>query len=148
MLSFEWENLGLIDLISERYLQLRGISNQLWSETSDISISNSEWLIMARTYKKKPTIASVTKGVDISRQAVHKAIKNLEAKGIVKVSSLETNKKEKCIELTPFGEECFEKRAALKKNLEDAIAEQIGAEKTALLKEILKADWGLDRFEP
>lgn len=53
ILSFEWENLGLIDLISERYLQLRGISNQLWSETSDISISNSEWLIMARTYKKE-----------------------------------------------------------------------------------------------
>ncbi len=145
-MSAGWQSLDLMDLLSERHLQLRGISEKLWNEKNDISISNSEWFIMARIYKKKPTIAHVAKHVDISRQAVHKVIKNLEAKGLVKISSLENNKKDKCIELTPLGEECYEKNAALKNSIEDTVKERLGAEKMAFLKEILKADWGLDRL--
>jgi DNA-binding MarR family transcriptional regulator len=67
------------------------------------------WFIMARIYKKKPTISYVTKRVDISRQATHKFIKRLEVKGLVEISSLENNKKDKCIHLTKLGEECYEK---------------------------------------
>lgn len=142
-MNIELKNLDIVDLISERHGQLRKISEQLWNDNSSIYISNSEWYIMSRVYKKQPTISYVTKHVDISRQATHKFIKSLEAKGLVEVNNVENNKKEKCIKLTSLGEECYEKNEALKANLEKRIAEQIGEEQLAFLKQVLKSNWGL-----
>ena len=142
-LDTELQNLDLIDVLSERHIQLRSITEKLWNDTSDIYISNSEWFIMARIYKKQPTISYVSKHVDISRQATHKFIKRLESKGLVKISNLENNKKDKCIQLTKLGEECYEKNESLKAGLEKKIANKIGLEKLGVLKEILKSDWGL-----
>ncbi|MEH6947095.1 MarR family transcriptional regulator [Bacillus sp. JJ634] len=142
-MDLELQNLDFIDSLSERHVQLRSITGKLWNDTSDIYISNSEWFIMARIYKKRPTISYVTKHVDISRQATHKFIKRLESKGLVTVSSLENNKKDKCIQLTQLGEECYEKNEALKANLEKKIIDKIGFEKFQILNDILKLDWGL-----
>ncbi|MEH7222247.1 MarR family winged helix-turn-helix transcriptional regulator [Bacillus sp. JJ1566] len=137
------QHLDLIDLISERHGQLRGIAEKSWNETSDIAISNSEWYIMSRIYKKKPTIAYVSKNVDITRQATHKFIKNLKAKGLVNVMDVENNKKVKWIELTPLGEECYEKNEALKAKIEKQLTEKMGEKQVELLKNILKMDWGI-----
>lgn len=139
--DMELQNMDLIDLLSERHIATRRISESAWDDASEIHISNSEWYIMARIYKKQPTIAYVTKNVDISRQAIHKFIKNLAAKGLVEVQNVENNKKEKCIRLTALGEECYEKNEALKVQLENKIAEKIGSDQMKVLKEILKADW-------
>ncbi|MGX2957897.1 MarR family winged helix-turn-helix transcriptional regulator [Peribacillus sp. JNUCC 23] len=139
----ELQNLDLIDLLSERHSSVRRISEKAWNDQSEIYISNSEWYIMARVFKKRPTISYVTKNVNISRQAIHKFIKNLSAKGLVEVRNVENNKKEKCIQLTALGEECYEKNAALKAQLEKKIAEKIGAEQVNILKDILKLDWGI-----
>ncbi|MDF2036639.1 MarR family winged helix-turn-helix transcriptional regulator [Bacillus sp. CMF12] len=140
----ELQNLDLIDLISERHSLIRKIAEKAWNDQSDIYISNSEWYIMARIYKKRPTISYVTRNVEISRQAIHKFIKNLAAKGLVEVHNVENNKKEKCIELTALGEECYEKNEALKARLEHKIAEKIGVEQVNNLKNILKLDWGIE----
>lgn len=143
MLDYELQSLDLIDLISERHIQLRSITENLWNDNSDIYISNSEWFIMARIYKKQPTIAYVSKHVDISRQATHKFMKNLEGKRLLKISSLENNKKDKCVQLTKLGEQCYEKNEALKADLEKKIIDKIGDENFGILKEILKLDWDL-----
>ncbi|WP_144481220.1 MarR family winged helix-turn-helix transcriptional regulator [Cytobacillus oceanisediminis] len=140
----ELVNLDLVDLLSERHTLLRKISEKAWNNQSDIYISNSEWYIMARIYKKQPTISYINKNVEISRQAIHKFIKNLAEKGLVEVNNLENNKKEKWIRLTTLGEECYEKNEMLKAGLEKKITEKIGAEQVRLLKEILKMDWNLD----
>lgn len=137
----ELQNLDLIDLLSERHSLVRRISETAWNDKSEINISNSEWYIMARIYKKRPTISYVTKNVEISRQAIHKFIKNLSAKGLVEIQNVENNKKEKCIQLTALGEECYEKNAALKAQLENEIAEKVGIEQVTILKDILKLDW-------
>ncbi|PFO06699.1 MarR family transcriptional regulator [Bacillus sp. AFS076308] len=142
-MNAELQHLDLIDSISERHVQLRRITEKLWNDNSEVSISNSEWFIMARIYKKQPTISAVSKNVDISRQATHKFIRSLESKGLVEIKNVENNKKEKCIELTAFGEDCYVKNETLKAELERKIADQIGAEQVTLLKEILKLDWGL-----
>ena len=42
-MNFELQNLDLIDLISERYLMLRSIVEELWNNNGEIRISNSEW---------------------------------------------------------------------------------------------------------
>lgn len=142
-LNSNFENLDLVDLLSERNYLLRNLAEKLWNDHSDIYISNSEWFIMARTYKKQPTIAYISKHVDISRQATHKFIKNLEAKGLVEVQNVENNKKEKCLRLTPLGEDCYEKNEALKSALEKQIEERIGTSHLFILKEILSMNWGL-----
>ena len=146
-MSFEERNLDLVDTLSERHHQLRKITEKLWNDSSDIYISNSEWFIMARVYKTEPTVAYVCKHVDISRQATHKFIRNLEAKGLVEINNVENNKKDKRIRLTRLGEECFEKNELLKANLEKEIAEKIGVEQLKMLKAILKMDWDLTSFE-
>jgi len=143
LLDLELKNLDLIDRLSERHLQLRKITEKLWNDSSDIYLSNSEWFIMSRIYKMQPTIAYVSKNVDISRQATHKFIKSLEAKGLVEISNVENNKKDKRIRLTKLGEECYEKNESLKANLEKEIADKIGPEQIKLLKGFLKLDWGL-----
>ncbi len=139
------QHLDLIDLLSERHGQLRGIAEKLWNETSDIAISNSEWYIMSRIYKKQTTIANVSKNVDITRQATHKFIKNLKAKGLVNVMDGENNKKEKRIELTPLGEECYEKNEELKATIEKQIIEKVGEEQVELLKNVLKMNWKIEQ---
>ncbi len=137
----ELQNLDLIDLLSERHSLVRKISEKAWNDQSEIYISNSEWYIMARIYKKQPSISYVTKNVEISRQAIHKFIKNLSEKGLVEIKNVENNKKEKCIQLTALGEECYEKNEALKAQLENRIAEKIGTEQVQILKDLLKLDW-------
>ncbi|GAB3800592.1 MarR family winged helix-turn-helix transcriptional regulator [Virgibacillus kimchii] len=142
-MSFDIKDLDLFDVLSERHMQLRKITEQLWNDNSDIQLSNSEWYIMARIYKKKASIAYVSKNVDITRQATHKFIKNLEAKGLVETSDAKHNKKAKCIQLTTLGEACYEKNKMLKAGLEEEIAGRIGNEQLQLLKNILKEDWGI-----
>jgi DNA-binding MarR family transcriptional regulator len=142
-MNFELQNLDLIDLISERHVLLRSILEKSWNDSSHIYISNSEWFIMARIYKKQPTISYVTKHVDISRQATHKFIKNLECKGLVEINNSTNNNKDKCIQLTSLGEECYEKALSQKASLEQKIAEKIGVEQLKILKDILKYDWEL-----
>lgn len=141
--SVELQNLNLIDLLSERHIAARRIAEQAWDKESEIQISNSEWTIMAHIYKQQPTIASVTKNLDITRQATHKFVKNLAAKGLVEVQNVENNKKDKCIRLTAIGEVCYEKHEVLKKQLERQIADKIGADQLKILKDVLKADWGI-----
>jgi DNA-binding MarR family transcriptional regulator len=143
LLDSDFQHLDLVDILSERHFLLRSITEKLWNDRSNIYISNSEWFIMSRIYKKQPTIAYVSKHVDISRQATHKFIKSLEVKGLVEIHNVENNKKEKGLRLTELGEECYEKNEALKATLEKKITDKIGAENLSLLKEILKLDWGL-----
>ncbi|WP_037985610.1 MarR family winged helix-turn-helix transcriptional regulator [Thalassobacillus devorans] len=137
----ELNNVDLIDLISERHSLVRKIIENAWNDNSEINISSSEWYILVRIYKKKPTISDVTKNVEISRQAIHKFIKNLAAKGLVEVQNVENNKKEKCIQLTALGESCYEKYEVLKADLENDIAKNIGEEQVKVLKDILRLDW-------
>ncbi|SHG63913.1 DNA-binding transcriptional regulator, MarR family [Ornithinibacillus halophilus] len=138
------EYLDIVDLISERHLLLRKHTENLWNENSDIYLSNSEWVILSKVYEKqKTTISYVTKHVDITRQATHKFIKRLDEKGLVEIKQLENNKKQKSIELTTLGKECYEKNEALKAILEKEIANKVGKEKLIQLKEILEMDWGL-----
>lgn len=133
----------LLDLLSERHDQIRRISEQAWNAQHDIYISNSEWYILARVYRNKPTIAEITRNVHISRQATHKLIKNLKSKELVKVTDHPTSRKDKCIELTDLGVRCYEQNEALKADLEQKIADSLGEDAFQRLKILLTADWKL-----
>ncbi len=142
-LNSELQNLHLIDLISERHVLLRRICEKSWNDSSDIHISNSEWYIMARIYNKKTTLSYVTKHVDISRQATHKFVKNLEAKGLIEITNSTNNNRDKCLQLTPLGEECYEINLSQKAAIEQTLCEKIGTDKVEILKDMLKLEWDI-----
>lgn len=137
------QSLDLVDLLSERHILLRKLIEERWNSKHDIYISNSEWFIMAKTYKKRPTIASISKNVNITRQATHKFVKSLEQKGLVEVGPVENNKKEKCLRLTELGERYHEENETIRTELVRQIADSIGDENVKALETILKLDWGV-----
>lgn len=142
MLNTELQNQDLIDLLSERHNSMRRTLEKKWNDHSEIHISTSEWYILSRVYKNQPTISHITKNVDISRQAIHKHVRNLAAKGLVEIKNVEYNKKEKYLQLTALGEECYEKYGALKAQLINKISKKIGSTEVEILNNILKLDWG------
>ncbi|WP_251139027.1 MarR family transcriptional regulator [Exiguobacterium sp. s142] len=133
----------LLDLLGERHDQIRRISERAWNEQHDIYISNSEWYILARIYRKNPTISEVTRNVHVSRQAIHKLIKNLKTKELVTVTDHPTSRKDKCIQLTDLGIRCYEQNEALKANLEQKIATTLGDDAFNQLQTLLQTDWKL-----
>lgn len=133
----------LIDLISERHAMLRKMCEKMWNDSNSVPISSSEWQIMARIYKKSPTVAYIAKQAGISRQAAHKFIKKMENKDLIEFVQ-SNNNKDKCVQLTEFGTTCFEKNMVNKTWLERRIADKIGPEPYLQLKTLLKADWGLE----
>ncbi|MFN4215765.1 MarR family winged helix-turn-helix transcriptional regulator [Exiguobacterium sp.] len=139
----ETSSTHLLDLLAERYDQIRRVSEQVWNDQHDIYISNSEWYVLARIYNKRPTIAEVTRGIHVSRQATHKLIKNLQTKGLVKVTDHPTSRKDKCIELTELGVVCYEQNEALKAKLEQNIANALGEDAFKQLQKLLQSDWNL-----
>lgn len=143
----ELQNLNVIDLLSERHAMLHRLVENKWSEHNQIYISNSEWYILSKIYKKQPTISEVTKSVDFSRQATHKFIKKLQEKGLVEVSNVEHSKKHKAIGMTKFGEECYEENKRIKIELQQWLVQAIGEDQVSNLKNILKLDWGMERLE-
>lgn len=143
----EMSGLDLIDLLGERHFGLRRIAEEQWNERGDVAISNSEWFVMTRIGSGEPTIAEVSRQVDITRQATHKLIRKMLEKGLVAVSDDERNRKVKRVRLTELGYKCYENNEELKAELEARIAEAIGTDKVAALKAILAMDWGLKNRE-
>ncbi|WP_024371044.1 MarR family winged helix-turn-helix transcriptional regulator [Exiguobacterium sp. ZOR0005] len=139
----ETSSTHLLDLIAERHDQIRRVSERAWNDQHDIYLSNSEWYVLARIYNKRPTIAEVTRGIHVSRQATHKLIKNLQTKGLVSVTDHPTSRKDKCIELTELGVICYEQNEALKAKLEQNIANALGEDAFKQLQKLLQSDWNL-----
>ncbi|MET3574531.1 MarR family winged helix-turn-helix transcriptional regulator [Bhargavaea ullalensis] len=137
----------LIDLLGERYAQLRRAAEERWEERSDMEISSSEWFIIGRIGQQQPTITEVARQAGITRQAAHKLIKKLLEKELVEVSADEGNKKAKRVRLTGFGMACLEQNERLKAELERELEEVLGTGRLEELKVILAKDWGMDKEE-
>ena len=139
-----FENDSLVDLLSECHQSMRKMLESTWNLHHEVPISNTEWYILSKVYNHdRIPLSEVTKHVSISRQAIHKQVKNLEAKNFLMVGNVKYNKKEKCLQLTEKGKNYYERYEQLKAELETKIASKIGKEEIILLKEILGKDWGM-----
>lgn len=136
-------NNNLVDLINEKNSNLRKIKEDKWNSQNSIQITNSEWSILSLIYGKKPApaISEISGHVDITRQATHKCIKSLNAKGLIIINKMENNNRNKCLELTSLGEAIFLENQKLKKDMEKEIELTIGSDNFIQLKNILKRSW-------
>lgn len=143
-MNIKQSNPNLIDLMHTKAYQLDLLIEDRWNEKYDLYLSMSEWKAISLAYRRgKIPVAEVAKGMDISRQATHKLIRNLERKGLLAISQLENNKKAKSIQLTKEGVSCYEKKEVLKKELEKEMVGRLGEAQIQVLKETLKQDWGI-----
>ena len=86
------------------------------------------------------TISSIANKIGISRQAVHKIVKNLLEKEFLTLSHQES-KRDKMIVMTKKGEELLVCRKKVMSKVEAKIAEHISQESFCQLKKILNQEW-------
>ncbi|MGM0624222.1 MAG: MarR family winged helix-turn-helix transcriptional regulator [Campylobacterota bacterium] len=112
-------------------------AKQYGYEDKDI-ISSSK--ILAFVDNGVVTISSIAKKIGISRQAVHKVVKNLADKGFL-ILAHEMNKRDKQIQMTQKGQELLVCRQEVMQKVEDRIAQNIGEEEFCKLKKLLQMSW-------
>lgn len=134
---------NMMELLLDRYLWIEAAFEKAWEEQSDLAISQTEWKILGRIERDGLPVARITKNLHITRQAIHKLIKNLSAKGLIELYPMENNKKERCIALTELGHECYDIYTNIHAHIENQIAANIGAGEMESLKATLQSDWGL-----
>lgn len=134
-------NVDLIELINSTYFTLRKTREELWGNSHNLSITNSEWYILSLIYGKQPTISEIAQQINISRQAAHKSIKTLNTKGLILINNVQNNNRNKCLKLTPLGETCFLENKQMKETIESNIESKIGSDNVTLLKTLLQKEW-------
>src|SRR5699024_10629294 len=95
--------LDFIDLLSERHAQLRQLTETAANVDQESKISSSEWYIISIIGAETYTLSELTALVKLTRQAIHKTVKQLEQKELVVLKAVTGNKKEKCVNLTTLG---------------------------------------------
>ncbi|MGD6769993.1 MarR family transcriptional regulator [Staphylococcus arlettae] len=135
--------LDFIDLLSERHAQLRQLTETAANVDQESKISSSEWYIISIIGAETYTLSELTALVKLTRQAIHKTIKQLEQKELVVLKAVTGNKKEKCVNLTTLGRDLWQRNQAYQQELEQHIKTKIGVAQFEQLKALLQTDWDL-----
>ncbi|MCD9055905.1 MarR family winged helix-turn-helix transcriptional regulator [Staphylococcus arlettae] len=135
--------LDFIDLLSERHAQLRQLTETAANVDQESKISSSEWYIISIIGAETYTLSELTALVKLTRQAIHKTIKQLEQKELVVLKAVTGNKKEKCVNLTTLGHDLWQRNQAYQQELEQHIKTTIGVAQFEQLKALLQTDWDL-----
>lgn len=133
------KDLNIIDLISEKHIILRRNVEERWKICEEEEISHTEALLLAKIKMEKISIAEVARQANISRQAMFKCAKKLEARGYLKFVKNERNNK--YTELTEKGKNYCEKSKELKEKIEEEISIILGKDNLEMLKNLLVKDW-------
>ncbi|MCD8888087.1 winged helix DNA-binding protein [Staphylococcus arlettae] len=135
--------LDFIDLLSERHAQLRQLTETAANVDQQSKISSSEWYIISIIGAETYTLSELTELVKLTRQAIHKTVKQLEQKELVVLKAVTGNKKEKCVNLTTLGRDLWQRNQAYQQELEQHIKTKIGVAQFEQLKALLQTDWDL-----
>ena len=88
------------------------------------------------------TISDIAKWMNISRQAVQKTVSTMVGRGLMELVESPKNRSAKLIQLTKDGQELWARLQNISEQMEKDLKKQMGSERLALLKEILKQNWG------
>lgn len=146
--NIQSEDADLINLISDRHNELRQKVEYLTAQQlPQIHFSSSEWYLITIIQYGSPSLAELTRIINLTRQAIHKAVKQLQQKAVVQIEAVPNNQKEKRVTLTPLGITCYEQYIANKVRLITHIGKVIGTSELAQLQDLLQQDWQLQSFD-
>jgi DNA-binding MarR family transcriptional regulator len=132
------QEMNLIDLLSEKHLVLRKLVTD--QDPEQINKTESHILAVLEAHQML-SISEISRIINISRQGTHKSIQGLLSRHYVETVEVEGNQRDKNITLTQKGIECNQRMMVTKLELEQKIANKLGAVNVALLKSLLKEDW-------
>lgn len=136
-----FDTLGLVDLISEKHKQVRQETMQRIEINFGQVFSEMDIYLISLVRFNPMSVSESARYMNISRQAAHKHVKNLESLNFVQLTTFETNRREKIITLTDSGKQLGEQVNGIKTELELELKAQLGEENYALIKSLLKDDW-------
>ena len=111
---------------------------KLLQDSPYASASNAEIKLFAALRGESRSISELSRFLGISRQAVHQSVHRLIARGIVRLESTETNRRDKLVIITDEGREVQKITAQHFKIIEKKIANNIGPENLELVRQLLK----------
>lgn len=130
--------LGLIDLISEKHMELR----KKLHETSGQPLNKSEAHILAVLADNGIlSISQIGRHIGMTRQGVHKYMLGLQTAGLVAPATAGGNARDRRVELTPAGRESVRQLEETKRQLEEQIISRLGAAEMEPLLKLLRQDW-------
>ena len=103
------------------------------------SVRPSDAKVFMLASRKRRTTAEIARDLGVSKQAVHMSVQRLLEKNVVQLVPANNSKRDKVIEITPYGHEIRRLVAEKIAILEAEIDAKIGAEKLAELRHILTA---------
>ncbi|MEH7073442.1 MarR family transcriptional regulator [Neobacillus drentensis] len=133
------QGLNLVDLLSERHLQLRRKVNTQWHERGMGNINQTESHMLSIIEKESVTIAESARKMNFTRQAAHKCAQGLIEKGFI--DFIRNNQRDKSLILTEKGKNYCSDTLLIKHRIEKEIAEKIGQDNLILIKNLLQTDW-------
>lgn len=133
----------LLLLLGEKYTAMRKKCEQLWNRERAVQISASEWYVLSKINGNQLSISMIARSTDMTRQAAHKYISGLSSKGILKTVEFPENRRDKYVEMTPFGRQCWTQNLQLQLKLEKQIAKSLGDKNMRLLKSLLDLRWNI-----
>lgn len=135
--------MNLIGLLTERQLEIRQTCQKMWNCHYDVYIADSEWAALRAASAEALTISEMAKRLGISRQAVHKLVKSMELKELLKVYETPEYKNRKYIVITEKGKDYDIVYQKVKEELLEKIERTMGSDNTCQLKKLLSIDWGI-----
>ncbi|MPM10017.1 hypothetical protein SDC9_56341 [bioreactor metagenome] len=140
-MSSNFQNLNIIDLISEKHAKLRRMVIETWVERGEERVSDTESYMIALIEKNELTVAQIGKIIGISRQGAHKCAKGLIERGYIIIENQDVNSRNKILSLTEKGLRFCKETLILKEEFETNIINSIGEDKLKILKECLSESW-------
>lgn len=131
-------SLSLVDLISEKHAILRKTVQEAGGE--DVTRSEEHLLFVLRP-SGVLSISEISRRIGLSRQGAHKAVTSLMAGEYLEAVPREANSRDRWVRLTDKGLAYCAKMDEVKEELERRIAEKLGREQVALLRELLERGW-------
>lgn len=131
-------NLFLLDILNQKNNLLRQQFEIEWGKKHSVSLSATEWVLLGKFQQQAFTLAQVSKDFDITRQATHKSIRSLEAKGLIETYACSQNRRVKMGRITPLGKEYYTEGKNLKQTLQNELIKTIQPEGLTHLLQLLK----------
>lgn len=111
---------------------------KLLQESPYARASNAEIKLFAALRGESRSISELSRFLGISRQAVHQSVHRLIGRGVVRLESTETNKRDKLVIITDEGREVQKITAQHFQIIEKKMAKNIGRENLELIRKLLK----------
>ena len=105
-------------------------------------LTRAQSLLLPHLEHEGTRSAELARRLDVSRQAVHQTVRELEGLGLVRQEPDPTNRSAKRVRRTPRGERVVAEARATFLELEAELAKRIGAQAMEDLRRALEKDWG------